>query len=60
MTDHREKALELLRLADRYDNPSVVLAYATMAQVQATLAQTAAMERLLRQANSKPLFGGRL
>ena len=58
MTDHRTEALELLERANLATDHRVALALATMSQVHATLAHTAAMERIAR--GSTPVLGGRL
>jgi len=60
MTDHRAASIELLEAADATDDMSEVLALATLAQVHATLAHTAAMERIARQGLSTPVLGGRI
>jgi len=60
MTDHRAEIDRLLMAAGDCDDMSVVLALATLAQVHATLAQTAAMERIARQGLSTPVLGGRI
>ena len=65
MTDHRTEAIELLGVAGETDDTAMIRelaalaqVHATLALVDATLAQTAAMERLAR--SSTPVLGQRL